>query len=131
MQISKKIRKFFEVFEIFCNFAAKLLCNVSEDTLNLSNYNIMKRHFLPELVAIAMTKSQFCFCTGCTPYNLRKLLTEKSNKYARLGVRKWDKLLMPAAVRELCHDTGLRIDVDYYLQYIRGQRGEQAIVAED
>lgn len=131
MQISKKIRKFFEVFEFFCNFAAKLLCNVSEHTLNPSKYNFMKRHFLPEVVAIAMTKSQFCFCTGCTPYNLRKLLNEKSDKYERLGVRKWDKLLMPAAVRELCHDTGLRIDVDYYLQYIRGQRGEQAIVAED
>lgn len=91
----------------------------------------MKRHFLPEIVAIAMTKSQFCFCTGCTPYNLRKLLTEKSAKYERLGVRKWDKLLMPAAVRELLHDTGLRIDVDYYLQYIRGQRGEQSINIDD
>jgi hypothetical protein len=91
----------------------------------------MKRHFLPELVAIAMTKSQFCYCTGCTPYRLRKLLSEKSAKYERLGVNKWDKLLMPAAVRELLHDTGLRIDVDYYLQYIRGQRGEQSIIVDD
>ena len=70
-----------------------------------------------------MTKSQFCFATGCTPYRLRMLLKEKSEKYEQLGVHKWDKLLMPAAVRELCADTGLRIDVDYYMQYVAGQRG--------
>lgn len=91
----------------------------------------MKRHFLPDLFAISMTKSQFCFSTGCTPYRLRKLLTEKSAKYERLGVRKWDKLLMPAAVRELCHDTGLRIDLDYYTQYVAGQRGVQMLFAEE
>lgn len=83
----------------------------------------MKRHFLPDVMAISMTKSQFCFCTGCTPYRLRKLLTEKAAKYHKLGVNKWDKLLMPAAVRELLADTGLRIDVDYYTQYVAGQRG--------
>lgn len=83
----------------------------------------MHRNFLPDLVGIAMTKSQFCFATGCSPYKLRELLHQKSAKYAQLGVRKWDKLLMPAAVRELCADTGLRIDIDYYMQYVAGQRG--------
>lgn len=83
----------------------------------------MKRNFLPEFVGISMTKSQFCFSTGLTPYKLRCLLTENSKKYERLGYRKWDKLLMPAVIRELLADTGLRIDVDYYAQYIQGQRG--------
>lgn len=83
----------------------------------------MTRNFLPPLVGISMTKSQFCFATGCTPYRLRKLLTEKADKYKRLGVSKWDKLLMPAAVRELCSDTGLKVDIDYYTQYVAGQRG--------
>lgn len=84
----------------------------------------MKRNFLPEYVGIAMTKSQFCFSTGCTPYKLRTLLHSKAAKYKALGVSKWDKLLMPAAIRELLADTGLRIDIDYYAQYIQGQRGE-------
>lgn len=83
----------------------------------------MKRNFLPPFVGISMTKSQFCFATGCSPYKLRRLLSEKSEKYRKLGVEKWDKLLMPAAVRELCADTGLQIDIDYYTQYVAGQRG--------
>ena len=83
----------------------------------------MKRNFLPLFVGISMTKSQFCFSTGFSPYKLRKLLTERAEKYRKLGVTKWDKLLMPAAVRELLADTGLRIDLDYYSQYVAGQRG--------
>lgn len=90
----------------------------------------MKRNFLPPYVGIAMTKSQFCFSTGCTPYNLRKLLTAKSRKYEQLGYHKWDKLLMPAVVRELCNDTGLQVDVDYYTQYVAGQRGNSSQLAQ-
>ena len=70
-----------------------------------------------------MTKSQFCFSTGCTPYRLRRLLTEKADKYARLGVNKYDKLLMPTAVLELLNDTKLQIDLDFFTQYVAGQRG--------
>lgn len=83
----------------------------------------MKRNFLPEFVGISMTKSQFCFSTGCTPYKLRCILSENEAKFKRLGYSKWDKLLMPAVVRELLALTGLRIDIDYYTQYIAGQRG--------
>jgi len=90
----------------------------------------MKRNFLPNYVGISMTKSQFCFATGCTPYRLRCILQENPQKWERLGVRKWDKLLMPAAVRELLAITGLRIDVDYYTQYIAGQRGHASITEQ-
>lgn len=89
----------------------------------------MKRAFLPDFVGISMTKSQFCFSTGCSPYKLRCLLQDKATKYARLGYKKWDKLLMPAVVRELLADTGLRIDLDYYTQYIAGQRGIRSQIA--
>lgn len=91
----------------------------------------MKRHFLPAVVAIAMTKSQFCFCTGLTPYKLREVLSENPTKWARLGYHKYDKLLMPAVVRELLAATGLRIDMDYYIQYVKGQRGATAPVIEE
>lgn len=83
----------------------------------------MKRNFLPAFAGISMTKSQFCFASGCTPYKLRRLLRDKEDKYRRLGLTKWDKLLMPAVIRELCADTGLQIDVDYLAQYVAGQRG--------
>lgn len=83
----------------------------------------MKRNFLPNYVGISMTKSQFCFSTGCTPYKLKQLLKSKEAKYRRLGVQKYDKQLMPAVVRELLADTGLSIDLDYYSQYVAGQRG--------
>lgn len=83
----------------------------------------MRRHFLPDFVGISMTKSQFCFATGITPYKLKQLLCKRWKKYEALGLRKCDKLLMPAVVRELCADTGLRIDIDYYTQYVAGQRG--------
>lgn len=83
----------------------------------------MQRNFLPDYIGISMTKSQFCFATGCTPYRLRRLLTEKESKYTRLGYHKWDKLLMPAVIREILSDTQLRIDIDYYTQYVAGKRG--------
>lgn len=86
----------------------------------------MKRVFLPDYVGIAMTKSQFCFATGLTPYKLRCILSETPTKWHTLGYRKWDKLLMPAVVRELLAVTKLHIDVDYYTQYVAGQRGNLA-----
>ena len=83
----------------------------------------MKRAFLPDFVAISMTKSQFCFATGCTPYKLRCILNTNQRKWRSLGYNKWDKLLMPSVVRELLSETGLKIDLDYYTQYVAGQRG--------
>lgn len=70
-----------------------------------------------------MTKAQFCFATGCTPYRLKQIIASKATKYERLGLHKYDKLLMPSVVRELCLDSGLKIDTDYYAQYVAGQRG--------
>lgn len=83
----------------------------------------MQRHFLPPFVGISMTKSQFCFATGLTPYKLKQVIKAHAEKYKRLGLSTYDKLLMPAVVRELCADTGSRIDVDYFTQYVAGQRG--------
>lgn len=83
----------------------------------------MTRNFLPSFVGIAMTKSQFCFSTGCSPYRLRCFLTQKATKYAKLGYHKYDKLLMPIVVSELCADLQLQIDIDYYAQYVAGKRG--------
>jgi len=90
----------------------------------------MVRNFLPDFVGISMTKSQFCFATGCSPYKLKKLIAKKQAKYERLGLSKYDKQLMPAVVRELCADTGLHIDVDYYAQYIAGQRGQHSQIIQ-
>lgn len=91
----------------------------------------MKRNFLPIFIGIAMTKSQFCFCTGCTPYKLRTLLSENAKHFEKLGYNKWDKLLMPAVVRELLLLTGLRIDIDYYTQYVAGQRGNTSQIVSE
>lgn len=83
----------------------------------------MKRNFLPPFVGISLTKSQFCFSTGLSKYKLRKLLTDNYEKYHRLGYDKYDKLLMPNVTLQLLADTGLQIDVDFYTQYVAGQRG--------
>ena len=83
----------------------------------------MKRNLLPPTVAISMTKSQFCWSTGLSPYKLRQILTSDPKRWERLGYRKWDKLLMPAVVRELLALTGLSVDLDYYTQYVAAQRG--------
>lgn len=83
----------------------------------------MKRNLLPPMVAISMTKSQFCFSTGLSPYKLRNILAGNPKKWESLGYNKWDKLLMPAVVRELLAVTGLQIDLDYYTQYVAAQRG--------
>lgn len=91
----------------------------------------MKRNFLPEFVGISMTKSQFCFSTGCSPYKLRCILSKNESHFAKLGYNKWDKLLMPCVVRELLAITKLRIDIDYYTQYVAGQRGLSSQIVVD
>lgn len=83
----------------------------------------MKRNFLPTFIGISMTKSQFSFCTGVTPYQLRKHLQQNESRYAKLGYHHHDKLLMPAVIMQLLSDTGTRIDIDLYTQYVAGQRG--------
>lgn len=91
----------------------------------------MTRNFLPDFVGISMTKSQFCFSTGCTPYKLKQIIKAKESKYKRLGLSKFDKQLMPSVVRELLSDTGLRIDVDYFTQYVAGQRGHSSPILHE
>ena len=83
----------------------------------------MQRNFLPDYVGIALTKSQFSFATGCSPYRLRCHLKANEGRYKRLGYHRWDKLLMPNVVSELLSDLHLRINLDYYTQYVAGQRG--------
>lgn len=83
----------------------------------------MKRNFLPDYVGISLTKSQFSFCTGITPYQLRKHLKANESRYARLGYHRNDKLLMPGIVMQLLADTKAQIDLDLYAQYVAGQRG--------
>lgn len=83
----------------------------------------MKRNFLPNYVGISMTKSQFSFCTGINPYQLRKHLTANEKRYSRFGYHRWDKLLMPSIIMQLCADLGVSIDVNLYTQYVAGQRG--------
>lgn len=90
---------------------------------HLKNIHTMRRNFLPNFIGISMTKGQFCFATGCTPYKLKQIIRKNAKKYQQLGLSTYDKLLMPAVVRELCADTGLRVDVDYFTQYVAGQRG--------
>lgn len=109
---------------IFSIFAAEL----QQYAINPKFIKYMTRNFLPAFVGIAMTKSQFCFATGLTPYKLKQIFKSKSEKYRRLGYNPYDKLLMPSVVRELCNDSGLRIDVDYYTQYIAGQKGQNSPV---
>lgn len=91
----------------------------------------MKRHFLPSFVGISMTKSQFCFASGLTPYKLKQVIRKHQAKYDRLGLSPTDKLLMPSVIRELCADTGLKVDIDYYTQYVAGQRGKQSPIDEE
>lgn len=91
----------------------------------------MKRNFLPSFVGIAMTKSQFCFSTGLSPYHLKKTIKQHLAKYERIGYHERDKMLMPAVVRELCADTGLQIDIDFYAQYVSGQRGNNSPIERE
>lgn len=91
----------------------------------------MTRNFLPSFIGIAMTKSQFCFSTGCSPYKLKQIIEKRAEKYRRLGLTKYDKMLMPSVVMELLADTGLKIDVDLYSQYIAGQRGQTSPIVSE
>lgn len=91
----------------------------------------MIRNFLPSFIGIAMTKSQFCFSTGCTPYKLKQIIEKRAEKYRRLGLTKYDKMLMPSVVMELLADTGLKIDVDLYTQYVAGQRGQTSPIISE
>lgn len=91
----------------------------------------MTRNFLPSFIGIAMTKSQFCWSTGCTPYILKQTIEKRKAKYEKMGLTKYSKMLMPSVVMELLADTGLKIDVDLYAQYIAGQRGQTSPIVSE
>lgn len=76
----------------------------------------MKRNFLPPMVGISMSKAQFSFSTGLTPYKLRKLLTQHRGTLKRMGYSTYDKVLMPSVVLYLLDVTGLQIDIDLFAQ---------------
>lgn len=80
----------------------------------------LRRNYLPSMVGIALLKSEFCFCTGITPYQLRKLLRDNYEYLHKHGLHKYDKLLMPQVVLCLLDITGLQIDVDLLYQYRKG-----------
>lgn len=91
----------------------------------------MVRNFLPSFIGIAMTKSQFCWSTGCTPYILKKTIEKRKAKYEKMGLTKYSKMLMPSVVIELLADTGLKVDVDLYAQYVAGQRGQTSPIVSE
>lgn len=73
-------------------------------------------NYLPLQVGIALHKGEFCFCTGLTPYQLRKLCKEHARQLARCGYHPNDKVLMPQVVMYLLEVTGLQIDMNLYAQ---------------
>lgn len=73
-------------------------------------------NFLPDFVGICLSKSQFCYCTGLSPYKLRCFCKKYSKELKKLGYSKYDKLLMPCVVMFIADTTGLRIDLDLYYQ---------------
>lgn len=79
-------------------------------------------NYLPPLVGIAISKAQFCFCTGCTPYNLRKIIALNYDRLVKLGYHTYDKLLMPSVTLELLALTKLQIDLDLFVQYVQRAR---------
>ena len=78
--------------------------------------SILKSNLLPPFVGIALTKSEFCYCVGITPYKLRCILRDNHTALARLGYSKYDKYLMPNVVLYLLDITKLQINVDLYYQ---------------
>lgn len=76
----------------------------------------MNRNLLSPLVGIAMLKSEFCFCTGISPYKLKCIISKNEKELQRMGYSKYDKILMPSVVLFLLDVTKLRIDVDLYAQ---------------
>ena len=76
----------------------------------------MIRNYLPPQVGIALHKGEFCFCTGLTPYQLRKLCKENQAQLAKRGYHPSDKVLMPQTVLYLLDVTGLQIDMNLYWQ---------------
>lgn len=76
-------------------------------------------NYLPEFVGISLSKAEFCYCTGCTPYLLRKICRENYVQLVKRGYTKFAKLLMPSVVLYLCDITGYRIDLDLYYQIRR------------
>lgn len=73
-------------------------------------------NYLPPTIGIALHKSEFAFCTGLTPYQLRVQLKRHAAQLERRGYHKFDKILMPQAVMYLLDVTGLHIDVNLYAQ---------------
>lgn len=68
--------------------------------------------FLPSFVSTSMHKGEFCYCTGLSPYKLKKLIKQHEKALTKIGYSKYDKVLMPIVVSFLCQKSGLRVDMN-------------------
>lgn len=82
----------------------------------------MNANVLPPFVGIALTKSEFCYCTGLTPYQLGLLLHKHYDHLRKLGYTKYAKYLMPSQVLYLLEVTGLQVDIDLYYQFRQSRK---------
>lgn len=73
--------------------------------------------------AISLTKAEFAYVTGVTPYRLRVLIKKSLKDLERRGYSQYDKTLMPPVVSYLLQKYGLQLNEEQMKNVLRGQVG--------
>lgn len=73
--------------------------------------------------SVSLTKQEFAYVTGITPYRLRCCIKKELTKLQRLGYSQYDKTLMPPAVSYLLQKYGLQLNDEQMKNVLRGQVG--------
>lgn len=102
---------YFHTFYYFCSKLTAYCMQI--DSTNPIKRTIMSvPKFLPAFMAISIHKGEFCYCTGLSPYKLKKVIKQHEDKLKRLGYSQYDKILMPNVSEYLCRVTGVQIDMN-------------------
>lgn len=81
------------------------------------------KNYTSLVAAVSLTKQEFAFVTGITPYRLRVLIKESNRELVRRGYHTYDKTLMPPVVGYLLQHYGLQLNEEQLEMVLRGQVG--------
>lgn len=81
------------------------------------------KNFSSLVESVSLTKQEFAYVTGITPYRLRCCIKKDLHKLQRLGYSQYDKTLMPPVVSYLLQKYGLQLNEEQLKNVLRGQVG--------
>lgn len=78
------------------------------------------KNYTSLISSVSLTKQEFSYVTGITPYRLRVCIHKSLNDLKKRGYSQYDKTLMPPVVSYLLQKYGLELHEEQLNNVLRG-----------